>query len=90
MEENRTATEAEQEPKAEPAATAAESAGATAGGKNEKKKLKKAEAELNELKKELEERKITLAKRAPGIYDIDKEMFQIQLIVNRQLDEKII
>lgn len=40
------------------------------------------------LKKELEERKITLAKRAPGIYDIDKEMFQIQLIVNRQLDEK--
>ena len=57
MEENRTATEAEQEPKAEPAATAAESAGATAGGKNEKKKLKKAEAELNELKKELEAKK---------------------------------
>lgn len=40
------------------------------------------------LKKELAKRKITLAKRAPGIYDIEKEMFRIQLIVNRQLEGK--
>ena len=40
------------------------------------------------LQKELKERKIILAKRAPGIYDIEKEIFRIQLVVNRQLDEE--
>lgn len=39
---------------------------------------------VNEVKNE----EITLAKRAPGIYDIEKEMFRIQLIVNRQLEGK--
>lgn len=40
------------------------------------------------LEKELKKRQIPLAKRAPGIYDIDKEIFRIQLIVNRKLDAK--
>lgn len=39
------------------------------------------------LQKELKNRNISLVKRAPGIYDISEEIFTIQLIVNRQLDE---
>lgn len=40
------------------------------------------------LQNELKKRKIHIAKRAPGIYDINKEMFRIQLIVNRKLEGK--
>ena len=40
------------------------------------------------LEKELKKRQIPLAKRAPGIYDIDREIFRIQLIVNRKLDAR--
>lgn len=40
------------------------------------------------LKKELENRKISLVKRAPGIYDISKDVFPAQLIITRQLDIK--
>lgn len=39
------------------------------------------------LKKELESRKISLVKRAPGIYDISEDVFQSQIIINRQLDK---
>lgn len=38
------------------------------------------------LKKELESREIPLVKRASGIYDINRDIFQAQLIVNRELD----
>lgn len=40
------------------------------------------------LKKELEKRKISLVKRAPGIYDISEDIFQAQIIINRKLDRE--
>lgn len=39
------------------------------------------------LKKELESRKISLVKRASGIYDISEDVFLAQIIVTRQLDK---
>lgn len=40
------------------------------------------------LKSELEKRKISLVKRASGIYDISEDVFPAQIIINRELDEK--
>lgn len=36
---------------------------------------------------ELKRRKIPLVKRVSGIYDINKDVFPAQIVVNRQLDE---
>ena len=40
------------------------------------------------LKKELESREISLVKRAPGIYDVSKDVFTSQIIITRQLDKE--